>query len=503
MIPLVTETVVAAKLEKSVSETSPAPPLSVDKFAEHLRRTPVEKTRRPASSPAETNRNKSASSQRPADGPSKDRSASGASSEAATKSSASNKASAKPADAEEASDTEAPTSEEQNSDQAVAVIVPPAPTASPVEAAVEDETTLEADFLQESQDDSAKDGHDAELMAQLAGAEGDASEEKDGAAQSASDLAPANAEEPLLFEMKSIAGQKPQESEAAAESAVLTTEAPSPAASEEVVQTPAPSPRREGRPTRLEPVSSKKSFAETLAEQLAPRSREKTEETLGPEALFKEQEEALKAAEEAALAAKEAMSEPSTARHEAPAVLSPADAAQTAATTAPSHLRRHFETHAPGGAPAQGGAPLSDAQQARLLQRVSRAFRAAEEGGGEVRIRLSPPELGSMKLELSLQSGVLQAKLEVETQQAQAVLLDNLAALRERLAEQGIRVEKFDVNLQQREGGGQQPQQQSPESRQSPRWTPDRARSGEEKPPTESRAAPRTLADPARLNIIV
>jgi hypothetical protein len=317
MIPLVTETVVAAKLEKSVSETSPAPPLSVDKFAEHLRRTPVEKTRRPASSPAETNRNKSASSQRPADGPSKDRSASGASSEAATKSSASNKASAKPADAEEASDTEAPTSEEQNSDQAVAVIVPPAPTASPVEAAVEDETTLEADFLQESQDDSAKDGQDAELMAQLAGAEGDASEEKDGAAQSASDLAPANAEEPLLSEMKSIAGQKPQESEAAAESAVLTTEAPSPAASEEVVQTPAPSPRREGRPTRLEPVSSKKSFAETLAEQLAPRSREKTEETLGPEALFKEQEEALKAAEEAALAAKEAMSEPSTARHEA------------------------------------------------------------------------------------------------------------------------------------------------------------------------------------------
>jgi flagellar hook-length control protein FliK len=185
-------------------------------------------------------------------------------------------------------------------------------------------------------------------------------------------------------------------------------------------------------------------------------------------------------------------------------ILSPADAAQVAASTLPDALRREMQSHPASTAASPATPPITDAQHARLLQRVSRAFRSAEERGGEVQIRLSPPELGSMKLELSLSSGVLTAKLEVESQRAQTILLDSLGSLRERLADQGIRVEKFDVSLQQRDSSGQQPQQHS--QQHSPRAS--RASDVRNQPIESAQSQPdrspqRPLQDASRLNVIV
>jgi flagellar hook-length control protein FliK len=184
-------------------------------------------------------------------------------------------------------------------------------------------------------------------------------------------------------------------------------------------------------------------------------------------------------------------------------ILSPSDAAQSAANTLPPALRRHMDAHSANGPRAAGSPPLTDTQQARLLQRVTRAFRAAEERGGEVQIRLSPPELGSMKLELSLSGGVLTAKIEVETQRAQSVLLDNLGTLKERLAEQGIRIEKFDVGLEQRHSGGDQPQQQSSQSERHLRSSSRPQRIEPELPSNENRTAAPASIDAARLNVII
>ncbi len=205
-------------------------------------------------------------------------------------------------------------------------------------------------------------------------------------------------------------------------------------------------------------------------------------------------------------AAKEEAATPRTeppARSDANPIMSPADAAQAAASTLPPTLRRHMEARGGGSVTTPPSAPISDSQHARLLQRVQRAFRAAEEKGSEIQIRLSPPELGSMKLELSLTSGVLTAKLEVETQRAQTILLDSLPQLRERLAEQGIRIEKFDVNLQQRDSGGQQPQQQPFQPERSPRSSSAGSRAAAETNTNESRIPQRASFDPTRLNVIV
>ena len=89
----------------------------------------------------------------------------------------------------------------------------------------------------------------------------------------------------------------------------------------------------------------------------------------------------------------------------------------------------------------------------RFVGRVEGAIRTAQQRDGRVQVRLSPPELGSLRIELTIEQGVLSARLEAETSAARKVLLDNLPALRERLAQQDVRVDRFDVDVR-REGGG-------------------------------------------------
>jgi flagellar hook-length control protein FliK len=95
--------------------------------------------------------------------------------------------------------------------------------------------------------------------------------------------------------------------------------------------------------------------------------------------------------------------------------------------------------------------------RARFVQRVANAFRSAQQNDGQIQMRLSPPELGSLKIEIAVRNGVLSANLETETADARRVIMDNLPALRQRLAEQDIRIEKFEVDIR-REGNPQQGQ---------------------------------------------
>lgn len=98
----------------------------------------------------------------------------------------------------------------------------------------------------------------------------------------------------------------------------------------------------------------------------------------------------------------------------------------------------------PAGA---GDAPQVD--PARFVSRVAKAIHTANERGGALQLRLAPPELGALKIELSIKDGVMSAALEADNTSARRLLLDHLPALRERLAEQNIRVERFDVDVRQ------------------------------------------------------
>jgi len=106
----------------------------------------------------------------------------------------------------------------------------------------------------------------------------------------------------------------------------------------------------------------------------------------------------------------------------------------------------------------------------RFVQRVARAFEALGESNGSVRLRLKPPELGGLRLEVSVRNGMMTAHIETETSAARTLLLDNLPALRERLAQQDIKVDSFDVDLADRQPDGSP---QRPDDDRQPRDRPD------------------------------
>jgi flagellar hook-length control protein FliK len=99
----------------------------------------------------------------------------------------------------------------------------------------------------------------------------------------------------------------------------------------------------------------------------------------------------------------------------------------------------------------------------------------------------------------------MSARLEAETPAARNLLLESLPLLRERLAQQDIRVERFDVDLMDsRTGGGaEQFTGQSDLGRQSSRQSTNRESLAQ---PAASAAASRTSqtsTDTNHLNILI
>jgi flagellar hook-length control protein FliK len=143
------------------------------------------------------------------------------------------------------------------------------------------------------------------------------------------------------------------------------------------------------------------------------------------------------------------------------------------------------------GAQAAGAEEPTRIDPARFVGRVAKALQTANERGGPLQLRLSPPELGAMRIELTVKEGVMTANLETENAAAKRVLLEHLPALRERLAEQNIRVERFDVDVR-REGAGSQADPRAPQDQQQSQHGHTNRRS------TAERAA---TAQPARVAV--
>ena len=149
----------------------------------------------------------------------------------------------------------------------------------------------------------------------------------------------------------------------------------------------------------------------------------------------------------------------------------------------------------------------SQADRVRFVQRVEQAFQDLSDQGGSVRLRLSPPELGSLHIEINVAKGEMTARVQAETPAARNILLDNLPALRERLAQHDIKVQRFDVDLMDRSGGGmsnQSSQYQNP-SQQNPGGAVVRTpfRGSSELPGTVEAATSRPVSDGGRLNVVV
>jgi flagellar hook-length control protein FliK len=158
-----------------------------------------------------------------------------------------------------------------------------------------------------------------------------------------------------------------------------------------------------------------------------------------------------------------------------------------------------------GTADAEAAEQGRQVDRVRFAQRVSRAFEALGDRGGSLRLRLSPPELGNLRLEVTVQQGVMTARLETETPAARNLLLESLPGLRDRLAQQDIRVERFDVELMDRRSGGgaEQFAGQSDSGRQSPERSTTRRGSSDTSTAAAASRPSSVSGDNHHLNIVI
>ncbi len=115
------------------------------------------------------------------------------------------------------------------------------------------------------------------------------------------------------------------------------------------------------------------------------------------------------------------------------------DSISAASTTA---ARSSGET--PAAAQAR---PVLDMTRSDMSQKLSSFIQQASESGKAMRIRLDPPELGSLQIEVGRVNGQIVARIEVDNPTARALVFEQLQMLRDSLQQQGLRVDRLEVEI--------------------------------------------------------
>jgi len=100
---------------------------------------------------------------------------------------------------------------------------------------------------------------------------------------------------------------------------------------------------------------------------------------------------------------------------------------------------------------AQSLRPNRPVNQAEVFEKIVSAARLTRLGGtSEISMRLEPDHLGQMRVRLTLdENHALTARIQVETQEARSLIEGSLHRLKDSLVEQGLKVEKFNVDVRQ------------------------------------------------------
>lgn len=118
-----------------------------------------------------------------------------------------------------------------------------------------------------------------------------------------------------------------------------------------------------------------------------------------------------------------------------------------------SNLSRSAATGAAADTPGAAGA----GQQSRLVDRVMRGIEQLQDGATQVRVRLHPPQLGSLQMSLRIEQSQMQLELVVESAAARDAVRTRMQELEGRLAEQGLELQRVEIKVagQSTAGSGQ------------------------------------------------
>jgi flagellar hook-length control protein FliK len=129
----------------------------------------------------------------------------------------------------------------------------------------------------------------------------------------------------------------------------------------------------------------------------------------------------------------------------------------------------------PQVAQAQAAGPMSNLTEIdseQVMQRALNGIRGAvSQKGGTVNLRLSPPELGSLRIQVRMANGLVQATFTASTSTAGNLLTEHMQSLRHALQSHGLTVENLNVQVQQPQNSSQ------PQMQQDAQQTPDDGRS--------------------------
>lgn len=129
----------------------------------------------------------------------------------------------------------------------------------------------------------------------------------------------------------------------------------------------------------------------------------------------------------------------------------------------------------PQVAQAQAAGPMSNLTEIdseQVMQRALNGVRSAiSQKGGTVHLRLSPPELGSLRIQVRMANGLVQATFTASSSTAGNLLTEHMQTLRHALQSHGLTVENLNVQVQQPQSSSQ------PSMQQDAQQTPDDGRS--------------------------
>ncbi len=91
--------------------------------------------------------------------------------------------------------------------------------------------------------------------------------------------------------------------------------------------------------------------------------------------------------------------------------------------------------------------PVLDTSKNDVPQRLTSFIQQAAEQGKALKIRLHPPELGTLQIEVNRLNGQVNARIEVESASARSVIFEQLGLLKESLTQQGIKVDQLQVEI--------------------------------------------------------
>ncbi len=108
------------------------------------------------------------------------------------------------------------------------------------------------------------------------------------------------------------------------------------------------------------------------------------------------------------------------------------------------------------------GQALRESVMSQIVQRASYVFQNGAQG--EVRIFLRPENLGDLQMKVKIEQDVVTAKFTATSNEVKAIIENNLGQLKQALDQMGIKVGKFEVQVNT--GSGQQQAQQGPQDAQ-------------------------------------